>query len=343
MTREPLSSFCCISLKDIREENVPTVQTIQPFPWRNSHSSFGLLHKLSQIQEGDMTAFHTSLPFLIFCSGPQHQLPLRKERILLAHIALLFCVESHIWVAGADFTNGIFKNDTWPGPEINDLLESQLKCLQPGLSVHCWVLLPLPWAALPLLPSPLFTFSLQHGATLQAGNLSVCCYPPRPSASDGDPTSIKAKKEHSYDSQLPGRASWKGWLCGLCLFGFAHNKNPNISGLGKNGDWLAQRIQVNVEQPNHGKSRGLLWRFMLFPSILDSFWVLILLSLWNTQFLLPCTGNVTPNLFFLHIHYGKGTAICFLYSMFRNLGERPWLIQLGASAHLHPSAVNVKC
>lgn len=59
-----------------------------------------------------MTAFHTSLQFLIFCSGPQLQLPLRKERILLALIALLFCVESHIGVAGADFTNGIFKNDT---------------------------------------------------------------------------------------------------------------------------------------------------------------------------------------------------------------------------------------
>lgn len=49
----------------------------------------------------------------------------------------------------------------------------------------------------------------------------------------------------------------------LMSFGFAHDKNPNISGLGKNGDWLAQRMQVNVEQPNHGKGRGLLWRFTL--------------------------------------------------------------------------------
>lgn len=73
MTGQPLPSFCYASLqplKDIREENVPTVQRIKQFPLL----LFGPFYKLSWVQGGDLAPFHTSLQFLVFCSGSQHQL-----------------------------------------------------------------------------------------------------------------------------------------------------------------------------------------------------------------------------------------------------------------------------
>lgn len=70
------------------------------------------------------------------------------------------------------------------------------------------------------------------------------------------------------------RASWKGWLYCLCLFGFAHDKNPNVNGLGKNADELAQRMWVNdLNSQTMGRTErcsNMIKAFAL-PSVLASF------------------------------------------------------------------------
>lgn len=78
----------------------------------------------------------------------------------------------------------------------------------------------------------------------------------------------------------------------------------------------------------------------LLSLLLSVHWLYFLLL--KHQFLLPHTRNIVTQ-FVLPAHpLWKGTAICFLYPLFKNLRERLWS-SLGQVPSLYQCVVNVEC